>query len=81
MTDSRAKARIAADGIPRLMLSVREFAAAFGCNYHTINRMCNRDELAWTRVGSEKRIPKSELERLLAEAYERCPASQTVGAA
>lgn len=77
MTASRAKAQVVADGIPRVALSVREFAAAFGVNQHTVYRMCTRGELAWTRVGSEKRIPKSELERLLAEAYERCSASTT----
>lgn len=75
MTASRAKAHIAAKGIEPVLLTVREFAAACRVNQNTVYRMCNRGELAWTRVGSEKRIPKAELERLLADAFEQCPAS------
>jgi excisionase family DNA binding protein len=71
MTAARTKAEIAAAGIDRVALSIREFAAALGVNYHTIRRMCNRGELACTRIGSEMRIPKTELERLLADAFER----------
>lgn len=70
MTASRAKGQVQAD-VPREFWSVREFAATFGVNQHTIYRMCNRGELAWVPVGGEKRIPNSELERLLAEAYGR----------
>ena len=74
---SRAKTAIAAAGITPVFLTVREFAAACRINQHTAYRMCTRGELAWTLVGSEKRIPTSEVERLLAEAYERCSASTT----
>jgi len=50
---------------------VKEFAATLGVNRDTIYRACKRGEIAWTWVGGEKRIPNAELERLLAEAYER----------
>lgn len=70
MTASRAKGKVQAD-VPRLWWSVREFAAAFGVNVNTVYRLLDREELAWTWVGGEKRIPTSELDRLMAEAMDR----------
>jgi excisionase family DNA binding protein len=55
----------------RAFYSVREFAAALGVGIHVIYRATDRDEIAWTKVGGSKRIPHSELERLLSEAHER----------
>jgi excisionase family DNA binding protein len=70
MTASRAKGKVQAD-VPRNAWSVKEFAATLGVNVHTVYRMCDRGDLAWFLFGGEKRIPNSELERLMAEAYER----------
>lgn len=70
MNAPRAKGKIDAD-VPRTFWSVREFAATLGVNQHTIYRACRRGEIAWVRVGGEKRIPNSELDRLLNEAYSR----------
>lgn len=51
--------------------SVNEFAALLGVGKHVIYRATDRGEIAWIKVGGSKRIPNSELERLLAEAQER----------
>lgn len=69
MTDSRA------------FYSVNEFAELLGVGRHVVYRATDRGEIAWVKIGGSKRIPVSELDRLRAEAFERCPASQTVGAA
>jgi len=70
MSTAQAKGKVQAD-VQREAWSVREFACALGANVHTIYRMCNRGELAWFQLAGEKRIPNSELERLMAEAYGR----------
>lgn len=70
MTSSRAKGQVQAD-VPRLWWSAKEFAAATGCALDTVYRWMKNSTLAWTYIGSEKRIPNSELERLLAEAQAR----------
>lgn len=71
MSDPRAKANVVTADVPRNAWSVREFAATLGVNVHTIYRLIKHGQLAWFPVGGEKRIPNSELDRLLAEAYER----------
>lgn len=73
MTASRAKGQVQAD-VPRTFWSVKEFAATLGVNVNTVYRLITDDKLAWTWVGGEKRIPNSELERLLSEAYGRVSA-------
>lgn len=70
MTTARAKGNVEA-AVPRLWWSVREFAAAFGVSLDTVYRMTRDHEIAWTWVGGEKRIPNSELERLMGEAMAR----------
>jgi excisionase family DNA binding protein len=67
---SRAKGKVQAD-VPRTFWSVKEFAAALGVSLDTVYRMTRTGELAFTWVGGEKRIPNTELERLLAEAHQR----------
>lgn len=70
MSSARAKGQVKAD-VPRVFWSVREFAAATGCALDTIYRRMHRGELAWTWVGGEKRIPDSEMKRLVDEAMAR----------
>lgn len=70
MTTARAKGKVAAD-VPRHFWSVREFAATTGVSLDTVYRLIRGGQLACTHIGGEKRIPNSELERLLSEAYER----------
>lgn len=73
MTTSRAKGKVQAD-VPRNAWSVREFAATLGVNVHTVYRLIKDNKLASFPFGGELRIPNSELERLMAEAYERVSA-------
>jgi excisionase family DNA binding protein len=73
MTASRSKGRINAD-VPRNAWSIREFAATLGVSYYTVLRAVRRGEIASFRFPAEVgeyRIPNSELERLLSEAYAR----------
>jgi excisionase family DNA binding protein len=63
----RAKGKVKAD-VPRTFWSVREFAATTGISIDTCYRLLQRGEVRWVQLGGEKRIPNSELERLLAEA-------------
>jgi excisionase family DNA binding protein len=66
----RAKGNVKAD-VPRVAWSVREFAAATGISIDTTYRLLDRGEVGWFQLGGEKRIPNTELERLLAEAEGR----------
>lgn len=69
MSAPRAKGQVQAD-VPRNFWSVKEFAATLGVSLDTVYRMIARRELACVQIAGEKRVPHSELERLLAEAYE-----------
>jgi excisionase family DNA binding protein len=70
MSTRRAKGHVEAN-VPRLWWSVKEFAAATGVALDTVYRWTNRGQIAWTWLGGEKRIPNSEMERLLTEAKQR----------
>lgn len=70
MSDTRAKGQVQAD-VPRLWWSAREFAAATGCAIDTVYRLMRKGGLAWEWIGGEKRIPNSEMERLLSGAEAR----------
>lgn len=61
------KGAVQAD-VPREFLSVKEFAATTGIALDTAYRMTQRGDLAWVRIGGEKRIPVSEITRLTEEA-------------
>lgn len=66
----RAKGQVQAD-VSRLWWSAKEFASATGCALDTVYRLMRNGGLEWTWIGGEKRIPNSEMERLLAEAQAR----------
>lgn len=70
MTTPRAKGHVEAN-VPRMWWSVKEFAAATGVALDTVYRWTNRGQIEWTWLGGEKRIPNSEMERLLTEAKQR----------
>lgn len=55
----------------RAFWSVNEFADLLGVGKHVIYRATDRNEIAWIKVGGSKRIPNTELQRLLSEANER----------
>jgi excisionase family DNA binding protein len=55
----------------RAFYSVNEFAALCGVGKHVIYRATDNGQIASVKVGGSKRIPHTELERLLAEAQER----------
>lgn len=63
----RAKGNVQAD-VPRTFWSVREFAATTGISIDTTYRLIKRRQLKCVQLGREKRIPNTELERLLSEA-------------
>ena len=70
MSDYRAKGVAKAD-VPRVLWSVREFATATGLAVDSVYRLIHSGELAHTPLLGEYRIPHSEIERLVADAFER----------
>lgn len=67
---SDKKGHVEAD-VPRAFYTVREFAAAACLAVDTVYRLMKRDKLAWVRIGGEKRIPVTEVQRLTDEAMGR----------
>lgn len=57
-----------APDVPHL-LTIERFARELDCSQRTVRRMIDRSELRAVRLGSKAiRIPRAELERLLASA-------------
>lgn len=57
----------------RALYPVGEFCQLLGISRATAYRLMGRAELAFVRIGGERRIPASELERALKEGISPAP--------
>lgn len=55
--------------------TVAEFAAALGVSRWTVQRMIAADTIRSTKIGRSRRIPWSEVDRILAEREVPIPAA------